>query len=204
MTLQIGDRFAQNTVGAMTLQAPPAGHGSQELHHMDQPPWPACIGAEPPQEAIGQLRLIDRRHATVSLQTPEWGGYELFLPPLMPTLQRPNIKPQLPMKLSCSPLVGAIHQGRDQHDEHFGIDLPSQEAHRYRGMPEATAFDRAAEAITPVPLFRELVRNSTCFAWIIGPVELTSAGSAAALGGLLGRPAGMQKEAGRTASSGVA
>jgi len=107
----------------------------------------------------------------------------------MPTLQRPNIKPQLPMKLSCSPLVGAIHQGRDQHDEHSGIDLPSQEAHRYRGVPEATAFGRAAEAITPVPLLREFVRNSTRFARIISPVELATAGSAAALSGFLGQPA---------------
>src|SRR5690606_12201628 len=107
----------------------------------------------------------------------------------MPTLQRPNIKPQLPMKLSCSPLVGAIHQGRDQHDEHSGIDLSSQEAHRHRGMPEATAFDRAAEAITPVPMLREFVRNSTRFARIISPVELATAGSAAALSGFWGQPA---------------
>ena len=127
--------------------------------------------------------------STASLQTPEWGGYELFLPPLMPTLHRPNIKPQLPMKLSRSPLVGAIHQDRDLHDKHSGIDLPSQEAHRYRGVPEATSFGRAAEAITPVPLLREFVRNSTCFTRKISPVELAAAGSAAALGGLLGVPA---------------
>ena len=95
----------------------------------------------------------------------------------------------LPMKFARSPLVGAIHQGRDQHDEHSGIDLPSQEAHRYRGVPEATSFGRAAEAITPVPLLREFVRDSTCFARIIRSVELAAAGSAAALGGFLGLPA---------------
>jgi hypothetical protein len=107
----------------------------------------------------------------------------------MPTLQRPNIKPQLPMKFSRSPVVGAIHQGRNLHDEHFGIDLPSQEAHRHRSVPEATSFGRAAEAITPVPMLREFVRNSTRFARIISPVELATAGSAAALSGFLGQPA---------------
>jgi hypothetical protein len=61
-------------------------------------------------------------------------------------------------------------------------DLSSQEAHRHRGVPEATAFSRAADAITPVPLLHDLVR-------IISPVELAAAGSAAALGGFLGQPA---------------
>jgi hypothetical protein len=63
---------------------------------------------------------------------------------------------------------------RSQHDEHFGIDFPSQEAHRYRGVPEATAFGRAAEAITSVPLLYELcgtpraLRGSSAL-WSLSP-----------------------------------
>jgi hypothetical protein len=38
-------------------------------------------------------------------------------------------------------------------------------------------------------MFREFVRNSTRFARIISPVELATAGSAAALGGFLDQPA---------------
>ena len=67
-----------------------------------------------------------------------------------------------------------MNHRRNQHHHQAGVDLPSQKTHRlWRSLPSAILFS-TTKAIASIPL-----RTTTGFTFIVGPMQLPAAISAA-------------------------